>query len=124
MYYLRSYPKSFPSRRSVSRRSPISSFHFRASSVSPFFSASPYKIRLTPLSTAFTHFDRGGWVLCFLDLQTFRPRDVQTLRTFRHSDFATFRPFRRSDPSDLQTSFVSSPYEFLFRNFFVLTTIC
>src|ERR1700740_2584123 len=28
----------------------------------------------------FRPFRRGGWVLCFLDLQTFRPCDVQTLR--------------------------------------------
>jgi hypothetical protein len=106
MYYLRSYPKSFPFRTSASWRSTISSFHFRASSASPFFSAFPYKICLTPLSTAFTHLHGVGWVCTF--------------STFRHSDLATFRPsgpsdfptLRRSDHSDVQTLRTCRPLSF------------
>ena len=90
MYCLARYPKSFPFRRSASRRSPISSFHFRVSPVSPFFSAFPYKNRLTPLSTAFTHSHGVGGVQLF---PTFGP--------FRLSDLATFR--RTFRPSDVQT---------------------
>src|SRR5690348_2203472 len=44
--------------------------------LSPFFSALPYKISVTPLFTAFTHFDRGGGVFRSSDIQTFRPADL------------------------------------------------
>src|ERR1700758_5098066 len=89
-------------------------FLFSSAGVSPLFVALPYVSVVSPLSTAFTHSDRGGRV------RTFRPSDVQTAHvpiyrpsdfpTFRRSDFPTFRPsdvqtFRHADfpfrPADL-----------------------
>jgi hypothetical protein len=96
MYQLASYGKSFPFRTSAVRRSPISSFHFRFSSVSLLFSAFPYKISITPLFSALTHFDRGGRVLTL---------DIQTVSTYRPLCSNQLR----SCPS---------------RNSFLFTTIC
>ena len=101
-------------------QSQISIFHFPFSSLTPLFSALPYKIRLTPLFTAFTYSDAGVGMASRTilrdrgvrpsDVQTFRPSDVQTFRrsdvqmfrrsdvpTFRRSDLHTFRTFTRSD---------------------------
>src|SRR5690348_6396221 len=76
-------------------------FLFSSAGVSPLFVALPYVSVVSPLSTAFTHSDRGWRVRAFpafrrSDLQTFRPSDFQT---FRPSDLQTFRP------SDMQLSF-------------------
>ena len=57
------------------------------SPLSPLSIALPYVSSVTPLSTAFTHFDRGG--------------RVRTFSTFRHSDIQTFR---LSDPSTCRPS--------------------
>jgi hypothetical protein len=47
--------------------------------VSPLSIALPYISSVTPLSTAFTHYDRGG--------------RVRTFSAFKRSDFSTCRPF-------------------------------
>jgi hypothetical protein len=73
--------RSSPNHGTLSSRLRVCPFNFRLPAfgalLSPFFSAFPYRIRLTPLSTAFTHFDRGGMVRTFptLHVQTFRSAD-------------------------------------------------
>ena len=56
--------------------------------VTPLFLALPYISAVSPLSSAFTHFDRGGWVTLFPS--TFRPVDFQT---FRHASPQTCQLF-------------------------------
>src|ERR1700740_2553830 len=60
-------------------------FLFSSAGVSPLFVALPYVSVVSPLSTAFTHSDRGGRVRPFptfrrSDLPTFRLSDLQTCR--------------------------------------------
>ena len=65
MYYLASYSNPFRFRRSAQSPGTLFlsglPFNFVLSTLNVLF-ALPYKIRLSPLSTAFTHFDRGGRV--------------------------------------------------------------
>jgi hypothetical protein len=62
MYCLASYSKSFPFRTSGRGSQQLSLHAAHRARLNSLFSALPYKIRLTPLSVAFTHFDRGGRV--------------------------------------------------------------
>jgi hypothetical protein len=87
MCCLTSYPKSFPFRTSALPFASFPPLVTRHSPLTPVFTALPYKIRLTPLFVAFTHFDRGGRVRPFFDLQTFRLANVSAIA--RHHRFAS-----------------------------------
>ena len=85
MCCLASYLKSFRFRRSAQSPGtlfpPGLPFNFVLSTLNVLF-ALPYKIRLSPLSTAFTHFDRGG-----------RVPGPDSLPTAHRSLPTLFRPF-------------------------------
>ena len=87
-----------------------------APAVTSLFAAFPYIFALTPLSTAFTHFDRGGGLA--FDLQTFTPSDLQLFCFLRAaaslpSLCSVFDPpflhFQQLAASFLQTRGVGAP---------------
>ena len=113
MCYLRSKDKSFRLRRSAPDFCTFSTLIARHSPLSLFFSALPYKIGVTPLPVAFTHFDRCGRVRTYFSRHSSlatRHSPPQFVAVFCSllQIFAAYRPLVLFLFNSLQTLFCKS----------------
>src|SRR5882762_5230185 len=93
--------------------------------LTPLFAASPSISRLSPLSTAFTHFDRGIWVAFQFPLDSrLSLASRGSLRLFVYFQHLTNRPAAETLPNRFSIPFLLGTYKTLFQQLlcFVIST--
>src|SRR6267142_3203965 len=84
--------------------------------LTPLFAASPSIPRLSPLSTAFTYFDRGVWVAFHFPLDSrLSLASRGSLRLFVYFQHLTKRSAAETLPSRFSTPFLLETYKSLFQ---------